>query len=369
MWKRMWKANRIFSFLFLLSFTVTFCIVYYGMFLGSQLRQADAAAAQIDYAYRGYYSVIWSENVKDRLAVELPELEQGILSYRVSVDDGKDIVGVRQAYIVMEENEDLMEPLAEGTYFTGEKETAYPQCIVGDAWLQDAKQEGNTVLISVDGYDCQVVGVLKPNTFRGSDERLFLDGQSMPQEFLSELVNMNESMEIDYRIAEDPDSGQVEKYEEWIGSKLFSDRDSMEMEEVDGGVDMEFQAVMPMYNRFFWFMVFFCFVNCAFLTYVWCVKKKQENMIKRVFGFSMPAIWLEGLKELILYEALSLILSGVICLLIEICRGDAGEFLVTWRDSAWIMICVLLGFTFLLSIINIFYIRKINPAYTLKASE
>ena len=51
MYKRMWKANLVFTFLFLLTFSLTFGMVYYGMYLKSQIQQTGHTADQVDYAY------------------------------------------------------------------------------------------------------------------------------------------------------------------------------------------------------------------------------------------------------------------------------------------------------------------------------
>lgn len=367
--KRMWKANRIFTFLFWISFTVTFCIVYYGMFLGSQIQQTDATADQMKYEYRGYYMVAWTEDTGSRMDIELPELNQGILSYSLLVHNGEDIVGVKSAYVVMEMYEDLLEPLKEGTYFKAEETYDYPQCIVGDAWLASAKKDGGTTIVNINGYECQAVGILNPNTFEGSDERVYLYGPSMSREFLEELIAMNETMSVDYRIAENADPEQIEIYKTWLNSDIFESAEEMNMEEIDGGVNLEFAEVMPLYRKFFVFMMLFCFVNCAFLTYVWGTKKVQENMIKRVFGYDWDRIWWDGFKEIVVYEGISIITSSVICIVIEACRGNVLSFFTTWKYGVRIMAVVLLLFTLLLSMIYVSYVNKRKPADTLKAAE
>lgn len=369
MFKRIWKVNLIFTFLFLLSFSLTFCIVYYGMLLKSQLRITSYTAEQSGYEYRGYYSVLWSDEIDNRLDNDLPELNQGILSYGVLVC-GEDIVGVKPAYIIMEMKGNLMEPLERGDYFNEQKEYDRPQCIVGDAWLGDIKKDGELEVVRINGYDCEVSGILKPNTFEGSDERIFLYGPSMQEEFLMDLISMEESMSVDYRIPEHADRGQIKKYVDWINSRAFETAEEVPyMNEVDGGVSAAFQEVMPMYNKFFKFMLTFCFINCAFLTYVWCTKNLQQNMVKRVFGFGLPFIWLDGFKEIALYEAVSILISSIICLLIETLRGHAMNFFITWKHGVGIMAAVVLAFTFLLSMVNILYLRKLTPADTLKATE
>lgn len=369
MWKRMWKANLIFTFLFWLSFSLTFCIVYYGMFLKSQIQQVNTTAEQMNYEYRGYYSVTWSDDIADRLGIKPPELNQGILSYRLSVNNGEDIVGVKSAYLVMEMYENLMEPLEEGTYFVEEEEYDYPQCIVGDAWLKYAEENGGTTLINVNGYNCKVTGIFKSNTLAGSDDRIYLYGPSMSRDFLEDLIWMNESMSVDYRVLKNVDYEQVEKYKSWLDSGIFEDVQEDDMEMVDGGVTGEFTAVIPVYNKFFIFMMVFCFANCAFLTYVWCSRKVQENMIKRVFGFNIIRIWWDGLKEIALYEGISIITSSMICMVIEICRGNVANFFTTWKYGVGVMVTVLLIFTFFLSLINVLYLKKLKPADTLKAVE
>jgi hypothetical protein len=321
------------------------------------------------YEYRETYSVLWKNDVSNRTDIALPELNQGILSYWVSVNNGEDIIGIKSAYIVMEMYEDFLEPLKEGTYFMEKEVYDYSQCVVGDAWLKYATQEGDTTLINVSGYPCEVMGILKSNTLAGSDERIFLYGPSMPSDFLDDAMGIEESMSVDYRISEKADTDQIEKYKTWLNSGIFESIEDNDLSFIDGDVNIEFASIMPIYNKLFVAIMIFCFVNCAFLTYVWCVKKVQENMTKRVFGFSVMRIWWDGLKELALYEGISIITSSVICLVIELFRGDAGNFFVTWKDGVGIMAEVLLLYTLLLSMINVFYIRKIKPADTMKAAE
>lgn len=92
-------------------------------------------------------------------------------------------------------------------------------------------------------------------------------------------------------------------------------------------------------------------------------------MIKRVFGFQLSRIWLEGFLEMMAYEAVSLLLAGIFCLMYEVVRGNAAVFLHTWKHGAGLMGTVIIFFTIPLSIINILYLRKIKPADTLKAAE
>lgn len=369
MWKRMWMANRIYTFLFWISFTVTFCIAYYGMYLKSQMQQVSTTVEQMDYEYWGSYSVFWSEDIDDRLGAGLPELEQGIFSYSLLVDNGQDIVGVRSCYVVMEMYEDFLEPLKKGIYFTEEEEYDYPQCVVGDAWLKSAEKDRGKTIVNINGYACEAVGILQSNTFEGSDERVFLYGPSMSQEFLEALIGRNQSMSVDYRVSENADPEQIKSYETWLNSGIFEEVEENPLELIDGEVSTEFAQVTPTFNKFFVFMMLFCFVNCAFLTYVWGTKKVQENMIKRVFGFDWDRIWWDGFKEIVVYEGISIITSSVICIVIEACRGNVRSFFTTWKYGVRIMVVVLLLFTLLLSMIHVSYVNKRKPADTLKAAE
>ncbi len=369
MYKRMWKANLVFTFLFLLTFSLTFGMVYYGMYLKSQIQQTGHTAEQVDYAYNNCYLVFWKDNVSNKLGIKLPELSQGVLSYDVLVH-GADVVGVKSAYVVMEMYEDIMEPLEEGAYFRNAGSFKMPQCIVGDAWLKYAEKNNGMTTVCINGHDCIVSGVLKSNTFKGGDERIFLYGPSMPEEFLDGLLKMSESMSVDYRISEHADQEQIKIFEDWVHSGIFENiEENSNIYTVDGGVTTEFKEVMPVYEKFFKLMLAFCFINCAFLTYVWCTKNLQQNMVKRVFGFALPSIWLDGFKEIALYEAVSILISSIICLLIETLRGNAMNFFITWKHGVGIMAAVVLAFTFLLSMVNILYLRKLTPADTLKATE
>ena len=369
MCKRMWRANLIFTFLFLLSFSMTFCIVYYGMYLKTQIMHTGSVAEQMNYAYRGCYSAFWKEEAGVRSRIKLPETEQGILSYRGQVC-GEDVIGTRSAYVIMEMHEELLEPLQKGTYFRETESYDMPQCIIGDAWIKESVKDGDTVFVRVNGFECEVSGVLESNTFAGSDERLFLYGPSLQREFLEELICMEQAISVDYRISRHADSGEIKKYEDWLYSGIFEEVEELpDMNRIDGGVDQAFQDVIPMYNAFFKCMLVFCSINCAFLTCVWCSRKVQENMIKRVYGFNTARIWWDGFKEIALYEIISILISSAICMVIEVFKGNALNFFVTWKYGVGIIVTVLMLLTFLLSMINVFYLKRLKPADTLKATE
>lgn len=367
--KRMWRANKIFTLLFGLSFTMSFCIVYFGMVLKCQSQMADNVGSQMNYEYRGYYSANWCSSVSKRAEIELPNLEQGILSYHVSIDNGEDVVGKKSAYIILQNHEDLQEPLSEGHYFEQKSSSEYPQCIVGDYWLKFSIKDEDRKLLNIHGYMCEIVGVLQSNTFWGSDERCFLYGDSMPESFMEELIGMNQSIEIDYRISANVDESQVERYENWLQSGSFEDVDEMYMDDVDGGISYEFVSLIPSYRLFYRILLGFSFINCTFLTYVWGIKKTQENMIKRVWGFRMVDIWKDGFIEILLYQVMALLVSNVICLAIEWSQGQVSDYFVTLKSGSVNMMMILIVFSFLLSTIHVFTVRKMNPAETLKAVE
>jgi len=245
----------------------------------------------------------------------------------------------------------------------------HPQCVVGDAWLKSAEKDRGKTIVNINGYACEAVGILQSNTFEGSDERVFLYGPSMSQEFLEALIGRNQSMSVDYRVSENADPEQIKSYETWLNSGIFEEVEENPLELIDGEVSTEFAQVTPTFNKFFVFMMLFCFVNCAFLTYVWGTKKVQENMIKRVFGYDWDRIWWDGFKEIVVYEGISIITSSVICIVIEACRGNVLSFFTTWKYGVRIMAVVLLLFTLLLSMIYVSYVNKRKPADTLKAAE
>lgn len=362
--KKIWKAGPVFTFLFLFSFTITFCIAYYGMSLKGQLQEVEQTATEMDYGYRGDFYV---DNFTGGAGIDLPGLDTGIICYMVGAGY-EDIVDKKSVYVIMEMNEPMLEPLAEGEGVVKGKEYTMPQCVCGMAWMKYIREAEGKQFLSISEHDCEVAGILKPNGYEDSDWRLFLYGPSMQAEFMDELFGSEYSFLVDYRAAQE-DGREIEKFNEWVQNNFERPAVCRGMEIVDGGIDLNFKLLMTVYQAFFVFMTAFCFFDCAFLTYVWCTQKLRENMIKRVVGFSMTRIWLDGILELVTYEAVSLLLSGIFCILVETVRGSTAVFLYTWQRGAVLMGAVVLLFTIPLSLINILYLQKIKPAETLKAEE
>lgn len=362
--KKIWKAGPVFTFLFLFSFTITFCIAYYGMSLKGQLQAVEQTAKEMDYGYRGDFYV---DNFTGGAGIDLPGLDTGIICYMVGAGY-EDIVDIKSVYVIMEMNEPMLEPLAEGEGFVKGKEYTMPQCVCGMAWRKYIREEEGKQLLSISEQDCEVAGILKPNGYEDSDWRLFLYGPSMQAEFMDKLFGAEYTFLVDYRAAQE-NSSEVEKFNNWVLNNFDNPLVCPNMEMVDGEIDLDYKALMSVYQAFFVFMSVFCFFDSAFLTYVWCTQKLRENMVKRVFGFSMARIWLEGILELVTYEAVSLLLSGIFCILVETVKGNTAVFLYTWQHGAALMGTVVFLFTIPLSLINILYLRKIKPAEALKAEE
>ncbi|MCM1237181.1 MAG: hypothetical protein NC489_44495 [Ruminococcus flavefaciens] len=367
MLRRMLRANPVFTFLFLFSFTLTFCIAYYGMSLKGQLEAVENTAEEMDYGYRGSFMV---DEPEGPAGIAMPGLGTGIICYMVGIGDG-DIVDWKSVYVVAEMNDPMLEPMAEGDGFVPGKEYGMPQCVCGRAWEKYIREEGGRKLLSVRGWDCEVAGILEPNGGADSDWRLFLYGPSMQLEFTEELFGMEFSFLVDYR-TEQAGSADIEKFEEWVFESFPKGEGPLfypDMETVDGSINGDFKSIMSVYQKFFMFLMIFCFFDCAYLTYVWCTQRLRENMVKRVFGFSMGWIWLEGVQETVAYEAVSLLLASALCIIVEAIRGNMEGFLLTWKHGAGLMGMTIFLFTVPLSAINILYLRKIKPADTLKAAE
>lgn len=360
--KRMWKATSVYTYLFLLSFTLTFGIAYYGMSLEGRLKQMEQLAGEADYGYRNSFYVFGTTDTR------LPGLDSGIICYMTDVFY-EDIVERKSAYVVMEMNDILLEPLAEGEGFVAGKEYGMPQCICGRAWQKYMEETGEKRIISLNGRNCEVAGILEPNGYEDSDWRLFLYEPSLQHEFVEELFGMGDGFLVDYRTKEPEGSADTVKFTDWIRESFQSAEPVPNMDQVDGSINMEFKALMSGYRIYFVFLIVFCFFDCAFLTYVWCMQRLRENMLKRVFGFSMGRIWLEGMLETVAYEAASLLLASVFCFIGEAVRGNMAGFFLTWKYGAGLMGLIVLLFTLPLSVINILYLEKVGPADTLKAVE
>ncbi|MCM1234832.1 MAG: hypothetical protein NC489_32415 [Ruminococcus flavefaciens] len=369
MLKRIVKADRVFSFLFLLAFTMTFCAAYFGMTLERGLHRAGEAVGQANYGYCELYDARWEYGIGSKADIKLPKLNNGNLMYGV-LASGEDIIRRVQVHVVMEMNEIPLEPLDQGEWFMPDGRYDMPQCVCGWAWMRNARTEGDKEVLTVNGRSCEVVGILKPNGFADSDERMYLYGPDLPEEFLEELIGMEEFVWLDYRTAGRPDENDLKKLDEFVHSGVFAGEPEKNPDGMwNSREDSEFISLMPLIRKFFLAVLAFSFLVCIFLSWIWCRYRARQNMLKRVFGFSVVRIWIGGLPEIIVYEVVSLLLAAVLCFLYEVVRGNMAGFFEAWKYGAGLLGTAAVLLILLIAVVNILCMQRIRPADALRVDE
>lgn len=92
-------------------------------------------------------------------------------------------------------------------------------------------------------------------------------------------------------------------------------------------------------------------------------------MLKRAFGFFMVRIWLEGILETAIYEAVSVLLADILCLVYEVMRRNVAGFFAAWKYGARTLGVAVLSLTLLIGAVDILYLQRLRPADALKAEE
>ena len=132
---------------------------------------------------------------------------------------------------------------------------------------------------------------------------------------------------------------------------------------------VDFEYFMPLYQKIFIGMLFLCFLNCAFLAYVWGGMHVYEYMLKRTLGFSSGMILKECIRKQLVYEAMALGVVAVVTILYEIVVGNLSGWWTTISGGFGAIVLLFILFGIVLSLFPLVWVMKMKPATVLKCQE
>lgn len=371
MLRRMWKTNVITSVLFMISFTVSFLLIYYGMSLLRQFEQIrevrEASFCQDSVLYQGSMT----ESLLSSPDLPIPKLNDGTFFLEKWLPIGDSVVSRYETRLILSENEPPAEPLAEGTY-TVLDDSGYAQCVIGDAWASRVYKQDGKDLILVYGEECQAIGILKSDTFAGGDKRLFLFWSTMPDDFRLRCLAFSSDTGFHYRSREklseeDREAVFLFAKQSTTSDTFFEDEPMADMWDDDAGYEL--LPTISLYKKICLFLISFCLINCAALSFVWGIKHSYEYMVKLTYGFGRIHIYFDILKQLLTYEgcAAAIALGG--CLCYELIRGSGNVFFQTLSYGAAAGIGGFIVFSLIASVMPMFIVLRLKPSNVLKCLD
>lgn len=369
MLNRLFKYNRFLSVLFLLSFFVSFIIMYYGLDLNRQLVQVSAVREGSIYRY-GYMVIgIFEEDVVNSNDIIDGTMSGGNIIFRCDGPVGEGVINTDAIDVLWTQNEELLEPVKYEDYYLNSDALSAPKCIIGDAWKNDTYIVDGVRYIKIFQIESCVIGEYVSNTFTGQDERCLVFKDSLSPEELDKLVFDTGGICV---IFESNLSDETELFREWTHS--FFKEDPIHETEMETDVwapedGHTFAAFMSMYQKVYIAMLSLCFVNCAFLAYFWGGMHLYEYMLKRTLGYGKIRLLMDIISQFALFEAISLGAVLILTCGYELIFGN----IVTWYENLRLgfmqLVLVLAIFGVALSAFPMRLVMKLKPAQILKSTD
>ena len=372
MLNRLFKYNRFFSELFLLSFFVSFIIMYYGLNLNRQLVQVSEVREQSIYKYGCIVSGGITEEVVSLYDFKERMMPGGNIIFGCSGPIGKGVINTDDIDILWAQNEELLEPVKyEDYYLKGDVDVLdAPKCIIGDAWEDETYVIDGIRYIQIYKIESCVIGEYVPNTFTGYDERCLVFKDSLSQEELDKLIFSHGSIRVVYESNLSDETGQ---FREWVRTFL-QEENIYEMEiETDMWASMMdifgFSHYISLYKKIYMCILVMCFINCTFLAYFWGKTHMYEYMLKRTLGYGKIRLFLDIISQFALLEVISLTVVLILTCGYELLCGN----IVTWYDNIGLgfmqMVLIFVVFGVALSAFPMIPVMKLKPADILKNTD
>ena len=362
MLKRMFRYNRFFSLLFMISFTASFIIIYYGLDINRKFDDVMAVRRQSVYAYKlGIHG-----ELKDSSAgVPKWDYDKGNIIRRTTFNIGEGAVDNDAVDIIWAQNEELREPYR----MISDLDSGKPGgCLIGDGLTKRVFDKDGAKYIKLEGVDIKVLGYLLSETFDGEDRRCILFWEGLSDDDKAKLLLLLDYQHYEYV---SNTSDMEDEFRSWAESFLEKESMSEDLPDLDPLERSDgFLQLMPYYKKMFVVMIIFCFINGAFLAFVWGRSHRYEFVLKRVLGLSRGKIFSDILGNLFLYEALSIGIAGLLTLLYEVLFHNGINIWFRNFISGFGLLALLFGVAgVLLGLISILPASRLRPADVLKPAE
>lgn len=363
----------VISAIFLLSFVASFFTMYYGLDLFRQTNAIAEERVKAEYADSTFYRVFYKPGISDLDRIPLPETENGNIVVQVFVPMGEEAIHPYPVDLIIVQNE----PLRETVFYTENDsslgENNVPLCLLGNKYRNEVEREGNQEYFKIFGVRCRVAGYFADASIQGLDYRCTVFADSLSDEQMKKLLFRSDYGNLIIKSSSKLGDADKDAFFRWAES-------IRDPESIDAGAIREnykesyddgelFDSFMPMYQKIYFCMICLCFVNCAFLAFVWGGMHSYEFMLFRTLGFSKSKIVAEIIKRYLLYELPAFLGVLAVTFFYEAICGGLTNWGKALSGGFGIIAVTFLVFGVLLSLFPIIWVMKLKPADVLKCTE
>lgn len=364
--KRLFLHDRLFSILILIQFTSIFLIMFYGLDLYYQFSSIKDNIDKIRYAEEYDYSLAFDTQLfdeKGRVA-----FGKGNIIYRTFFPMGDSVLNQDNVDILWEQSEPVLEQINYIQGYSLSDDITTPSCILGNKWKKIVESGKNGQYIDILGIEFNVVGYFEPLMIDDSDERCLIIGDSLTDNELKKIANFNDGQFI-YKSA--VFSGIEASFKNWILNYSLEENVNLMMNRdmvMDSNI-IATQIYEGYAKKIFAVLAVFSMINTFYLSYVWGKKKQKSLMVKKVFGYSNRLLVKDILGEIAVLEVLSFGLACLVTFIYEIAFRSLTEWLSIILKGMPIVVIVIIVFTAIYLVSQMFWVVKAQPVEILRNNE
>lgn len=273
-------------------------VSFFGFLNGADIYQnvKNALAEVNEYRYKNVYTIqIGNIDDMDQLIERLELLEGNISIQDITVFmDGTGYY--HTADIMLKRDEELPYTFLEGD---DSSDTGKYQVIIGKG-LKDycySKSGEETAYIRLNGNEFEVIGVL------GSKTSSILDGKIIfpyNESFLKDCIKNQDYIFVSYGSDyKNIDTYFMEFLNTWGSAyEIYYEKDEGQYIEV--GADNADK-------QFYWLISAFAIINCIVISEFWIIRRKQEIVIRKIWGYSNFKIFQMLFSEMLLVSLIAVV--------------------------------------------------------------
>ena len=361
---RLFKTEKLFSFLFCVSFIIIFSIVYGMMDLSRQVHNIENALTYYESVDETSYQCTINDNISKLINCHLKNGNITIKVDALGIGSNTMKSGID---IVVLQNEPVTELVKydEENTFLG---STSPACFVNEQLKNQLNKKNGVLYLNVSGKEYPVVGwVASKNLINNYDRVIVLN---MPEKDIIKLCS-GKVVTLKYSSNGKLTNEDKTSFKMWVESNFAIPETENEISK-----DTEQYISRKSFNRFlsyykivYGIIIVFCFFNVSFLAYSWGRKRIFNLTIKRTFGFKFLSLLADVFKEFFIYESISVTIVILGTFLFECIDESMSVWIENIQMGYLFAIIVMIGFGIVLSVFTLIWVYKYKPIEGLKLAD
>lgn len=364
-----YRQSGVFAGLFIVSFIASFLIMYYVLNIYREYSDINREKAAYNYAecYDIFINTFSEESIQPDLRIT-----KGNLYEKVRVPIGNREYGDRWAYLLINQNESILETSG-GKAIGIVEPSSIPSCVIGDRWVSDTYEIDREKYIKIYDTDVKVLAVLDSNSLVDRDKRIYLFANTLNSDIMLKWFGYGydrgvlEGMMCYTCSSKNNDIGLIEsELNNIYGEGAYTIEVTNEYWEAN---EEELSFYLELMEGFLGSLSILSIFNMLFLSLVWSKTYAYEFMVKRIFGYKTIMLLPGILKTIVLYEIPAFVGTLVFTLIYELIFNDFSTWINNLTNGYFIVAGAFVGLAVMLAVKPLFWIAEARPADYVRCKE